>query len=119
MLNPIFEYKIYHPSLQSYYLDRGHAQTMWTAMGEGGQRNVQSTNKAYLVKLSTKGGGGSKKSKKWSTWFVYVLIGSLFCFKQSKGTYESLFESLPFRSDLPDLDLPFQWSCLKDDDDFS
>ena len=36
MLNPIFEYKIYHPSLQSYYLDRGHAQTMWTAMGGGG-----------------------------------------------------------------------------------
>ena len=62
MLNPIFEYKIYHPSLQSYSLDRGHAQTMWTAMGGGGQRNVQSTNKAYLVKLSTKGGQKSPKN---------------------------------------------------------
>ena len=62
MLNPIFGYKIYHPSLQSYYLDRGHAQTMWTAMGEGGQRNVQSTNKAYLVKLSTKGDQKSPKN---------------------------------------------------------
>ena len=31
--------------------------------GEGGQRNVQSTNKAYLVKLSTKGGGGQKSPK--------------------------------------------------------
>ena len=36
----------------------GHAQTMWTAMGGGGgvQWNVHFTNKAYLVKLSTKGG---------------------------------------------------------------
>ena len=28
-----------------------------TAMGEGGSSNVHFTNKAYLVKLSTKGGG--------------------------------------------------------------
>ena len=34
--------------------------------------NVHFTNKAYLVKLSTKGGGGSKKSKKLSTWFVHA-----------------------------------------------
>ena len=38
----------------------GHAKAMWTAMGEGGQWNVHFTNKAYLVKLSTKGEGGQK-----------------------------------------------------------
>ena len=97
MLNPIFEYKIYHPSLQSYYLDRGHAQTMWTAMGGGGQRNVQSTNKAYLVKLSTKGGGGSKKSKKWFTWFVYVLIEVFFALnnlRELTNLFLNLFRSV-------------------------
>ena len=39
-----------------YYLAgsiRGHTQTMWTAMGEGGSWNVRFTNKVYLVKLST------------------------------------------------------------------
>ena len=32
--------------------------------GEGGSLNVHFTNKAYLVKLSTKGGGGGQKSPK-------------------------------------------------------
>ena len=41
----------------------GHAQTMWTAMGEGGSWNVHFTNKAYLVKLSTKGEGGQNSPK--------------------------------------------------------
>ena len=43
----------------------GGGVSMWTAMGKG------ESVKSYLVKLSTKGGEGSKKSKKWSTWFVY------------------------------------------------
>ena len=34
---------------------REQAQTMWIAMGEGGSCNVHFTNKAYLVKLFTKG----------------------------------------------------------------
>ena len=38
--------------------------------GRGGSE-MSTTNKAYLVKLSTKGEGESKKSKKWSTWFVH------------------------------------------------
>ena len=46
----------------------GHAQTTWTAMGgEGGGggkcSNVHFTNKAHLVKLSTKGEGGQKSPK--------------------------------------------------------
>ena len=40
-----------------------YAQTMWTAMGGGGSWNVHFTNKAYLVKLSTKGEGGQKSPK--------------------------------------------------------
>ena len=44
------------------YIFRGHAQTMCTAMGGGGQWNVHFTNKANLVKLSTKGGRGGQKS---------------------------------------------------------
>ena len=37
---------------------------MWTAMGgEGGSWNVHFTNKADLVKLSTKGEGGQKSPK--------------------------------------------------------
>ena len=45
--------------------------------GEGGLWNVHfTTNKAYRVKLSTKEeGGGSKNSKKQSTWFVYDPYG--------------------------------------------
>ena len=42
---------------------RGHAQTMWTAMGGGGSWNVHFTNKAHLVKLSTKEGGGQYVQK--------------------------------------------------------
>ena len=48
--------------------------------GEGVVWNVHFTNKAYLVKLSMKAGGGSKKSQKWSTWLVhgpYVLSTQL------------------------------------------
>ena len=52
---------------------REQAQTMWIAMGEGGSCNVHFTNKAYLVKLFTKGeGGGHKSPKKLSTWFVHA-----------------------------------------------
>ena len=43
---------------------REQAQTMWIAMGEGGSCNVHFTNKAYLVKLFTKGEGGGHKSPK-------------------------------------------------------
>ena len=39
---------------------RGHAQTMWTAMGGGGSWNVHFTNKAYLPsKTVHEGGRGS------------------------------------------------------------
>ena len=42
------------------------------AMGGGGVHEMFTfTNKAYLVKLSTKGEGGGQKSKKRSTWFVH------------------------------------------------
>ena len=43
---------------------------MWTAMGGVGV-NVHFTNKAFLVKLSTKGEGSQKSPKNGTTWFVH------------------------------------------------
>ena len=42
--------------------------------GRGGSWNVHLTNKAYIVKVSTKGGGGLKKSQKLPTWFVHTIL---------------------------------------------
>ena len=46
---------------------RGHSQTTFTAMGEGGVHQMSTLlnkyGKFYLVKLSTRGEGGSKKAK--------------------------------------------------------
>ena len=48
----------------------------------GGFMNVHFTKKAYKVKIVMKGeagggAGGSKKSKKGTTWFVHVPINDL------------------------------------------
>ena len=44
---------------------------MWTWKGGGGVSQMSMLlHKPYLVKWSTKGGGGSKISKKLSTWFM-------------------------------------------------
>ena len=59
------------PPNASFDLKIFHFHTSGQPWGEGGSWNVHFTNKAYLVKLSTKGGGGSKKSQNWSTWFVH------------------------------------------------
>ena len=48
----------------------GHTQTMWTALRLRGLWNVHFTNKAYLAKMSSKGEGGSNKSKKRFTWYL-------------------------------------------------
>ena len=76
----------------------GHTQTMWTAMGGGGSWNVHFTNNAYLVKLSTKGGGGSKKSKKRSTWLVHgpftAVLRYLLCKKKWTRALTTFFSYL-------------------------
>ena len=76
--------------LNSNQYPKGSCTNHVDSHGGGGQWNVHFTNKAYLVKLSTKGEGGQKSSKNGSHGLcmppntIYIVYG---IFMYLRGIY--------------------------------